>query len=237
MTTTNMTAVPRSGGRRPTPARLVAVLSGAVLAIAGAAMALIGATVLTQAGGGQVDLGQAEVRSDGHTLVSEPLDWSAETYLGTAIEQVRFDVQSDRAGQILVGLAPPERVHAHPIGEATVQDAGFRFDYTEYSGAAAPLGGTDIWSAYDQGEGEASLAFDAAEHSGEQVLVISSLNDTPLEATAVDSSGQVPGAGVVSGLLLAVGLVGLGAGLALIVVPIRRARRTSGGHERAISQT
>ena len=227
MNTGGSTASPGTTSRRWTGRRIGSILTGTLLGLGGLGALAIGATVLGQADDGEVDLGQAQIHSDGHTVVSGALDWSAESYLGMGIEDVRFEVSAAEAGTpMLLALADPAQLDDHLPAEGVVVDRGFRFDYTEYDSAASDLDAVDIWSARADGTGHAELAFDAAAQSGERVLVLTSLDARALDAD-VASYGSVPGITTIGAAILIAGAMAVAAGGVLVVVPARRARRAA----------
>ena len=215
---------PRGWTRR----RLSAIAAGAVLTLVGLGLALVGATLLAQSSQGEVDLGQAQIDSAGDTVVSGPVDWSTETYLGAPIEQVRFEVQTaPDTTPVLLALADHEKLAGHLPGQGTVVDGGFRFDYTEHSAASAELAEAQIWTARADGTGQAQLTFNARQHEGEQALVLTNVDGDPLTAEEIRSYGAVPGAAGLAVAMLGGAVVALTAGVVLIVVSLRRARRPS----------
>lgn len=208
-----------------TARRIGAIASGTILSLGGLGAMLVGGTVAGQVADGGIDLGQAQIHSEGHTVVSGALDWSTESYLGAGIEDVRFEVTTaDTMTPVHLALAPPEQLGDHLPGEGVVVDDGFRFDYTEYAGPGPEMDHPDVWSAQADGTGGAELAFDAAEHTGEQVLVLSTLDGQPLDAE-ITSTADAPGATTAAIMLLVSGAGAVAGGTVLIVLPLRRARR------------
>lgn len=183
--------------------------------------------MLVQSSGDGVGIGKAELDSDAAMLASAPVDWSSETYLSGAIEQVRFEVEAeDETAPVFVGLVPPEQLDALLSEDGRVVDEGYRFDYTEYADTdVAELSRADIWTARESGAGDVTLTFDAEEQPGERVLVVMSPDGQALEALQIESYATVASIGAISTVVLVIGAVLTAGSVVAIVLGVRRLRR------------
>lgn len=209
-----------------TVGRIASLTAGVIVIVLGISCALVGATVLSQQHEGSIDLGSGNYRGDGYAVVSPPLDWSEETYLGSAIERVDFELASAEAAPLFVGLTTPEKAEQYLSGQAELVDDGYRFAYTERSGEGPETAPdeADIWSVSAEGTGSITLDFSTAQQQGERVLVIMRTDGEDLGPGTVDSHGTAPGVTTIGVSLTVIGaVITMSAGM-LFVVVLRRVR-------------
>lgn len=199
---------------------------GSIAIVLGLALALVGGTLFAQQQQDAIGLGGGELEGDGYAVVSDSLDWSTATYLGSPIDRATFEATGSSTGPLFLGLTTPEEAEAYfPEGGRSVDD-GQRFLYTEHAG---PLPRTDprdvgIWTASAEGAGTVELEFASREQEGERVLVLMRTDGEALGPSSVTSSSAVPSLAPTALALLGGGVLVSAGGVLLVVLPLRRVR-------------
>lgn len=212
--------------RRCTVGRISTMVVGGLALVLSLTLLLVGGSLLTQQGQDGVDLGSGVYDGPGHAIVSAPLDWSTESYLGAPIDRTRFEVTAtDEHASLFIGLTTSDEAQKYLGGRSDSVDDGHRFEYAEHVGSPPEQDprDLDIWTAQADGDGTATLEFSTEEQRGEHVLVIMDVEGNPLAAPEITSVGEAPGVSTLAVALTAAGGLGAVAGLVLIVLPLRRA--------------
>ncbi|HEY7261618.1 MAG TPA: hypothetical protein VH589_09070 [Trebonia sp.] len=230
-------------GRRAgwTAARVISAVSGVLLTLC--SLALLGAggvavwATATQRHGGAIDLGTWSYRSPGYAVVSSTADLYGATgglpaprsLLGT----IRISVTpAQGAGPVFAGIAP--------VGVASHYLAGVGYDtvrgithyqpvYTAHRGGApatAPAR-AGIWAARAAGPGTQTLTW--PDRGGSWTVAAMNADGSRPVTVRISVAASLPSLNWIAAGLLAGGIGVLAGGVALTVVPARRAahRRTS----------
>ena len=224
-----------------TPGRVVAVVSGALLA-------LIAAGVLTGSAGllwadrtqrdadGFLDTATVSVGGPGYAVTTDRIsvrgtDISASA-LSTVVGEVKVTVTADDpATDVFVGIAPATRVDGYLAGAAvtTARDFGASgvtlVDRTGGPVGTAPADAA-IWEAATHGTGTQVLTWKPT--AGDWRVVVMNNDATPAVAVRASAGVEAPGLLWIAAGLGVFGLVLLAAGAALIVVPVHRSGSRAG---------
>jgi len=149
--------------------------------------------------------------------------------LGT-VGKVRIRITpSDATTPVFVGMARPDDVQRYLRGvqHVTAHGApGYRVTYTQHDGRApaTPPAHAVPWTVQATGTGTQTLAFDAQQQRGDQVVVVMNADGSRSVRGRAESAVTQPSLPWIASGLLAGGLV-LGVGAVLLIVkPVRRAR-------------
>ena len=235
---------PRSAtgpGRRPGwfPARVAWAVAGALLALCALGLLGGGGTAMwasaTQRHGGDIDLGTWSYRSKGYALASTTADMFGATsgwpgprsLLGT----IRIRVTSAAAADpVFAGIAQADAARRYLAGVSYDTVRGLtqhQASYTAHSGGApvtAP-GRAGIWDAQAAGTGTQTLIWPA--RPGNWTVVAMTAGGSRPVAVQISVGAAMPALPWIGAGLLAGGALLLAGGTALIVVPARRAARSS----------
>jgi hypothetical protein len=216
--------------------RVVAVLTGGLLALCSLGLVVAGGYLLSAAtgNGGWLALGHGSYSTGGYAVTTDPADWATTTYTLGTVDKVRIRVTpADAATSVFVGMARPADVQRYLGGVEYVTAHGApgnRVTYTEHDGQApaTPPASAVSWTAQATGTGTQTLEFDAQRQRGDQVVVVMNADGSRSVSGRAESTVTQPSLpGIASGLL-AVGVV-LGVGAALLIVePLRRVRGQAG---------
>jgi hypothetical protein len=221
-----------------TGARIVCAVAGALLALCSLVLLGGGGAALwasaAQRHGGDIELGTWTYRSDGYALAGSTADMFGATrgwpgprsLLGT----VRIRVTSGSgAGPVFAGIAPAgaARRYLAGIGYDTVRGiVQHHVTYAGHSGGApgvAPVR-AGIWATRAAGPGAQTLTWPA--RAGNWTVIAMNADGSRPVAMRVSVGAAMPALPWIGAGLLAVGVLILAAGIALIVLPARRAART-----------
>jgi hypothetical protein len=220
-----------------TPGRVVAVLTGGLLALCSLGLIVAGGYLLSAAtgNGGWLALGHATYQTDSYAVATDPEDWATATYVLGAVDKVRIRVTpTDPATPVFVGLARPADVARYLDGVryVTAHGApGYRVTYSGHDGRApaTPPAHAVPWTVQASGTGTQTLEFDAQAQRGDLVAVVMNADGSSRVSGRAESAVTQPSLPWIAGGLLAGGVV-LGAAAALLIVaPLRRARGRSAG--------
>jgi hypothetical protein len=212
--------------------RVVSVLTGGLLALCSLGLIVAGGYLFSAAtsNGGWLALGHGTYRTDSYAVATDPEDWGTATYALGAVDKVRIRVTpSDATTPVFVGMARPDDLERYLRGVAHVTAhgaGGSRVTYTQYPGRAParPPAHAVPWTVQATGTGTQTLAFDAQQQRGDQVVVVMNADGSPSLGGRAESAVTQPSLPWVASGLLA-GAVALGAvAVPLIVKPVRRAR-------------
>ncbi|HEY7031405.1 MAG TPA: hypothetical protein VH482_08775 [Thermomicrobiales bacterium] len=212
--------------------RVLSVLAGSALVLCSLGLIAAGGYLLTEAtsDGGWLSLGHGTYETDSYAVVTEPADWSSQTYALGTVDKVRIRVTpSNDTTPVFVGMARSDDVARYlgDVRHVTVHGASnYRVTYTQHDGQApaGPPAGAVPWTVQTTGTGSQTLEFDAREQPGDQVLVVMNADGSPSVNGKAESLVTQPSLPWVAGGLLVAGVV-LAAGAALLVVkPLRRLR-------------
>jgi hypothetical protein len=215
-----------------TPGRIAAVLTGGLLALCSLGLIVAGGYLLSAAtrNGGWLALGHGTYQTDSYAVATEPVDWGTTTYALGAVDKVRIRVTpSDPTTPVFVGMARPADVQRYLGGVQYVTAhgaSGYRVTYTQHPGQAParPPASAVPWTVQATGTGTVTLAFDAHQQRGDQVVVVMNPDGSRSVSGRAESAVTQPSLSWIAGGLLA-GAVVLGAGaVPLIVKPVRRVR-------------
>jgi hypothetical protein len=231
------------GRARPgwTLGRVVAVLTGGLLALCALGLVVAGGYLLSAAtgNGGWLALGHGSYATGGYAVTTDPADWATATYALGTVDKVRIRVTpSDAATPVFVGMARPADVARYLDGVQYVTAHGApgnRVTYTGHDGQApaTPPAAAVPWAVQATGTGPQTLEFDAQRQRGDQVVVVMNADGSRSVSGRAESTVTQPSLPGIAGGLLAGGVV-LGAGAALLIVrPLRRVRVRPGRGGRA----
>lgn len=216
------------------PAKIVAIVIGALLILIGLAFLVPGSFLLWLDRGkddsGFLSTSDRALSSAGRALTtpSVRLDIGAGDWVpGDVAAQIR--AESDNGGPIFVGIGPTDQVMAYLSGAAHDQviDLGWPFadpEYLHYAGdlSPAPPGEQDFWVAREQGSGVQTLRWDVRD--GEWMAVVMNADASAPIAARV-SLGVRLGFLTPLGIGLTVfGVVLLAGGIVLVVIGARHPR-------------
>jgi hypothetical protein len=209
-----------------TSGRVVSAIVGSVLALC-ALGGMAGGGVLA-VGGVDVDLGaHGRYHAPGYALVSDSTNWR--TQLFGAVDSVRIRATADGAEPIFVGAATPAPVRRYLNGVryTTVHEDGNVVQHDGTAPTTAPGGAVD-WTAHSIGTGTQTLRWNRDD--GEQVLVAMNADGSPsVSARIVSSTVTVRTMPALAAGLLTGGASLLAIAVALIAIPLRRARQPGRG--------
>jgi hypothetical protein len=217
----------RAGSARK---RAALALSAGVLALCALGLIAGGGYLLTQASsdGGWLDLGHGAYETDSYAVVTEPENWSDQTYVLGTVDNVRIRVTPrDAASPIFVGMARAEEVdrYLRDVQHVTVHGgSNYHVTYTQTDGTAPakPPAEALSWNAQATGTGPQTLEFDAREQPDNQVLVVMNADGSPSVSGKAESLVTQPSLPWLAGGILAVGIA-LGAGAVFLIKPALRA--------------
>jgi hypothetical protein len=224
-------------GRRAgwTTARIISAIMGLLLVLCSLALLGAGGAALwagtTQRHGGDIGLGTWSYRSNGYAVVSSAADLYgatgglpvARSLLGT----VRISVTpAPGAGPVFAGIAPARAASHYLAGVSYDTVRGITHHHPVYAGhaggapatAPAPAG---IWAARVAGPGTQNLTW--PDRSGSWTVVAMNAGGSRAVAVRISVAASLPSLPWITAALLAAGVLALAAGLALGVVPARRA--------------
>jgi len=230
-------------GRRAgwTAARVISAVSGVLLTLC--SLGLLGAggvavwASATQRHGGDIDLGTWSYRSPGYAVVSSTADLYGATgglpaprsLLGT----IRISVTpAPGAGPVFAGIAPagPASHYLAGVGYDTVRGiTHYQPVYTAHPGGAPATAPAmaGIWAARAAGPGTQTLTW--PDRGGSWTVAAMNADGSRPVAVRISVAASLPSLNWIAAGLLAGGIGVLAGGVALTVVPARRAsnRRTS----------
>ncbi len=230
----NPNTLPGPGRARAgwTLGRVLAVVTGGLLALGSLGLIVAGGYLLSAAtgNGGWLALGHGSYETDGYAVATEPEDWATATYAFGAVDKVRIRVTpSDPTTPVFVGLARPADLQRYLGGVAYVTAhgaPGYRVTYTQHDGQApaTPPAQAVPWTVQATGTGVQTLEFDAQQQRGDQVAVVMNADGSRSVSGRAESAVTQPSLPWMASGLLA-GAVALGVGAALLIVrPVRRVR-------------
>jgi hypothetical protein len=212
--------------------RVVSVLTGGLLVLCSLGLIAVGGFLLSAAtsNGGWLALGHGTYATDSYAVATDPEDWGTATYALGAVGKVRIRITpSDATTPVFVGMARPDDVQRYLRGvhHVTAHGApGYRVTYTQHDGRApaTPPAHAVPWTVQATGTGTQTLAFDAQQQRGDQVVVVMNADGSRSVRGRAESAVTQPSLPWIASGLLAGGLV-LGVGAVLLIVkPVRRAR-------------
>ncbi len=213
--------------------RIAAVIFGVVVVLAGVAFAATGLVAIALDAGrssGYVDLDATSFQTgsyalDGQTLMSDEAVTSDQTWLslfGTARIQVS---ELDGSRPIFVGVTSAAEAQAYlsSTSHDDFRDTAKGAVYVGRPGGAPSElpAGANIWISQSSGTGSQTVYVPAKQPF---TLVVMNADGSRALNVRVDLAASLPGLGLFGAGLLVVGLLVFAGGVALIVVPIRRAR-------------
>ena len=226
-------------GRRAgwTTARITSVVIGMLLALCSLGLLGAGGVALwastTQRHSGDIDLGTWSYRSTGYAVASSTADLygaigglpAPRSLLGT----VRISVTpAPGTGAVFAGIAPagPASHYLAAVSYDTVRTV--THDHPVYTGrpGGAPMTAparAGVWAARAAGPGTQSLTW--PDRSGSWTVVAMNADGSRPVAVRISVAASLPSLPWIGAALLAGGALALAAGLALSVVPARRAAR------------
>ncbi len=215
-----------------TAGRILSVVTGTVFVLISLALITGGGYLASEAAsdGGWLALGHGDFQTDTYAVVTEPNDWSAQTYVLENVKKVRIRVtSSDATTPIFVGMAAPDVVQRYlsDVKYATVHGgSNYHVSYAQHDGhaPAVPPAQAVPWTIQTTGTGTQTLEFKAQERPGDQVLVVMNADGSPSVSGKAESAATQPFVPWIAGGLLAIGIVIAVGSVLLIVMPIRRAR-------------
>lgn len=239
----------RSAGRSAWPAgwsttRLVAAVTGVLLTLCSLGLLAAGGTAAwadrTQRHGGDIDLGTWSYRSAGYAVAGRPTDMFGEAggwdVLQSLLGTVRIRVTSSTSSSpVFLGIAAARAAADYLAGVSYDTVLGITRDhatYTAHRGAApatAP-GQAAIWAAETVGPGSQTLTWPARD--GSWMAVAMNADGSRPVAVRIQVAAAVPSLPWIAAGLLTGGGFLLAAGIILIVVPARHARRPRGDSAR-----
>jgi hypothetical protein len=209
------------------------VIAGAVLAVFSLGLLGAGGTALwaqTQRQDGYVNLGTVTYSAPGYAIASDTVALhmasggrdAASALAGTVRVRV---TPVGGTGTAFVGIAPAGAATTYLTGVeyATAQEAaGHRETYTEHGGSApaVPPARAGIWTAAAAGPGTQTVTW--AVRSGDWMVVAMNADGSRPVSMRVNAAATLPALPWIATGLLTGGFVFLGAGIALIAVPLRR---------------
>lgn len=222
-----------SGARPWSAGRVVAVLASCLALVVAAGLLLAGLALrqvdATDRDAGGFIFGAAfDVRSDGHAVVSEPVEIHLPDRLDDlprkVLGEVKVEASAGPDDEVFVGIARTTDVDDYLAGvqHSTVREVvgGRRALYRESEGGRVPArpDGSGIWRQHVSGPGRQALVFEPEEGDW-SVVVMRTDAGGPVEAQ-VRVGATVPwllrgGIGLLVGGLVLAGLGGLGLSLAL----------------------
>ena len=232
--TRNPDTLPAFGRERAgwTLGRVVAALTGGLVALCSLGLLVAGGYLLGAAtsDGGRLALGHGTYQTGSYAVATDPEDWSTATYALGAVDKVRIRVTpSDATTPVFVGMARPAdgQRYLRGVEYVTAHGApGYRVTYTQHDGRApaTPPAHAAPWTVQATGTGTQTLAFDAQQQRGDQVVVVMNADGLRSVSGRAESAVTRPSLTWIAGGLLA-GAVALGVGAVLLVVePVRRVR-------------
>ena len=213
-----------------TGGRIASVIVGAILALTSMGLLTGGATLLwadrTQRDDGYLSVSNT-FSTGGYALTTDRLSSNDWTDASSLLGDVRARVSAnDPAQGVFVGLAPTDAVarYLNGVNYATIRDTSAP-TYIVHSGANPPVPpqDTDIWVAQASGTGTQTIAVPIS--TGDWTAVVMNANGAPGIEVRAEVGATVPGLDWMSGVVLGLGIVLLGGGVALIAVAIHRASR------------
>jgi hypothetical protein len=212
--------------------RVASVLTGGLLALCSVGLIAVGGYLLNAAtgNGGWLALGHGTYQTDSYAVATDPENWGTTTYAFGTVDKVRIRITpSDATTPVFVGMARPDDVQRYLRGveHVTAHGApGYRVTYTQHDGRApaTPPAHAVPWTVQATGTGTQTLAFDAQQQRGDQVVVVMNADGSRSVRGRAESAVTQPSLPWIASGLLAGGLV-LGVGAVLLIVkPVRRAR-------------
>jgi len=221
----------RAGWTAP---RVISAAIGALIALCSLGLLGAGGVALwastTQRHGGEIDLGTWSYRSAGYAVTSDTAGLYGATsgwpgprsLLGT----VRIRVTSPGQGPVFAGIAPAAAAGRYlaGVGYDTVRGiTHYHPVYTGHTGGApaAMPARAGIWAARAAGPGTQTLTWPA--RPGRWTAVVMNADGSRPVTVRVSVAAALPSLPWVATGLLAGGVLVLAAGIALVVVPARRA--------------
>lgn len=228
-------------GRRArwTAGRIVSAVTGALLALCSLGLLGAGGTAVwasaTQRHGGAIELGTWNYRSPGYAVVSNTADLYGATgglpaprsLLGTIKVSV---TPAPGAGPVFAGIAPAGAASGYlaRVGYDTVRGVThYQPVYTRHAGGAPATSPAraGIWAARAAGPGTQTLTW--PDRGGSWTLAAMNADGSRPVAVRISVAASLPSLDWIAAGLLAVGLLVLAAGVALVAVPARRAAHGS----------
>jgi len=242
----------RSAGRSAwlagwSTARLVTAVTGVLLALCSLGLLAAGGTAAwadgTQRHGGDIDLGTWSYRSTGYAVAGRPADMFGEPggwdVLRSLLGTVRIRVTSSTGSSpVFLGIAPARAASGYLAGVSYATVRGITRDHATYAAhrgvapATAP-GQAGIWAAEAAGPGSQTLTWPARD--GNWTAVAMNTDGSRPVAVRIEVAAALPSLPWIAAGLLTGGGFLLAAGIILIVVPARQARRPrrdAAGHDR-----
>ncbi|NKQ51682.1 DUF4389 domain-containing protein [Amycolatopsis sp. K13G38] len=217
-----------------TGGRVASVIVGAVLVLTAMGLLTGGGTLLwadraQRDADGFVSTSRT-LTSDGYAIASENLELTGTSananWITGTVGDIRVRVTSaDPATPVFVGIAPTSAAMTYLAGTqyTTLRDwAGAVTQNPGNRTLAAPQT-AGIWVL--QAGGTGTQGFVAPLQNGDWTVVIANANGAPGVNVRAEVGATLPSLGTIAYSVLAVGLVLLGGGVALIVVPVRLAAR------------
>ncbi|MBK1783173.1 DUF4389 domain-containing protein [Prauserella cavernicola] len=221
-----------------TPGRIVSVVLGGILVLTSMGL-LTGGGALLWADRNDRDadgfLGFSHtLDTGGYALVSERIGLSDTDTDWVAVAGLAGDVRvrvtgTDPADDVFVGIARSGDAQRYLSGVrySTVTDPE-QPTLTQHGGGAPPArpGAEDIWVAEAGGRGTQTVYWPS--RSGTWTVVAMNANGSPGVDVRVDAGAKAPALTWIAVGLLALGVVLLAGGVALVAIPVQRASRTPG---------
>jgi hypothetical protein len=228
-------AAPQGRPRGWTTGRIVSVVAGSVLVLAGLGFAGAGGTLAligaTDRDDGFVMTPDISMTSDAYAITSEDArittegapDWVPERILG----DVRVSAESDSGDALFIGVAPTEEVAAYVDGVAhdTFREVRDREAVLEATEGGAPASAPDeqtFWAARATGT---DPALDWRPEEGSWTFVLMRADGSAGVSADVATGAEVPVLDAVVAVLFVLAGLTLLAGALLIAVPVRTVAR------------
>ncbi len=238
------TEEPRVAPRRSrwSAGRVVSVVLGSLLALAGLGLTIGGALIVwydqTQRDdAGYLSTGPERFSTSTYAMRTESIylefdggprwtsapEWIGDVRLTARSEDTDVFIGIGRAADVEAYLADVEHDVLVDAGRWGPWNVDPVFRRVEGGPASPPDEASGVWSASARGSGDQTVEWQAED--GTWVIVVMNADGSAGVDASVAAAAQVPDAGWVGGVVIAVGIVLLIIGAVLIVVPVVRASR------------
>lgn len=223
------------------PAKIVAIVIGAILVLLGLGLLAPGGFLLWAYGTQRDDNGYFEssarhMSTSGYALTTADI----EVHIGSGLDwmprgaaaSVRVRAASTKETSVFVGIGPTAEVNRYLDGVERDEVTSFgwgagsvRYEHIAGGAPSSPPGGQDFWVAKSEGAGSRLVEWDVLD--GDWTFVVMNADASPAVAAAVSLGARFDilypiGVGLTAG-----GVVLLAVGILLIVLGARRPRRAS----------
>jgi hypothetical protein len=212
------TTLPAPASRRPGAARIAAAATLGVVGLLLAAAGIAGVTARASSDGGYVSTGNHAYTSSGRAIVTDAMDVGA--FPDWLVARLRVGASSDKP--LFVGVARRADVDRYLAGVAhsTIEDVNygpFDVSYSTQTGSAIPArpAAQPFWETSSTGTGRQTVSW-KVRHGSWRVVVMNA-DGSPGVSTEAKVGATVHGALAVVIAGLALGLVLLAGGAALVI--------------------